>query len=85
MREVWASLAICMIWLAVLFTAVYAPDIVTSSSGGSDTATIPSGFFVALFAVNAYGFLVAGWPLPLTVAIGAAVTFLMFSVAMPTM
>jgi ring-1,2-phenylacetyl-CoA epoxidase subunit PaaE len=36
---------------------------------------------LALFAVNAYGFLVAGWPLPLTVAIGAAVTFLMFSVA----
>jgi hypothetical protein len=57
MREIWASLAICVIWLAVLFTAVYAPDLVTSSSGGSDTATIPSGVFVALFAT------IATWPI----------------------
>ena len=57
MSEVWAALAICVIWIAVLFTAVYAPDVVTSSSGGSDTATIPSGLFVALFAT------IATWPI----------------------
>lgn len=36
---------------------------------------------LALFAVEAYGFLVAGWSLWVTVPIGTAVTFLMFSVA----
>jgi ring-1,2-phenylacetyl-CoA epoxidase subunit PaaE len=36
---------------------------------------------LALFAVEMYGFLAAGWPLGVTVAMGIAVTFLMFSVA----
>ncbi|HKY56733.1 MAG TPA: fatty acid desaturase [Aeromicrobium sp.] len=36
---------------------------------------------LGLFALELYGFFLAGWPLPLTVAMGAAVTFLMFSVA----
>lgn len=49
-REMWASLAISVIWLAVLFTAVFGPDIVSISSGGNST-TIPSGVAVALFAV----------------------------------
>ena len=48
-RETWASLAIAAMWLAVLFAAVFAPDIVTSSNDGSHT-TIPSGVAVALFA-----------------------------------
>jgi hypothetical protein len=56
MSELWASLAIMVIWLAVLFAVVYAPDIVTRSAGG-DNSTIPSGTFVALFAT------IATWPI----------------------
>ena len=48
-REMWASLAISVMWLAVLFAAVFAPDIVSSSNDGNST-TIPSGVAVALFA-----------------------------------
>lgn len=54
--EMWASLAIVVIWLAVLFAAIYGPDVVTSSSGGSDSATIPSAVVMALFAC------IATWP-----------------------
>jgi hypothetical protein len=60
-RELWASLAISVMWLAVLFAAVFAPDIVSSSNDGSST-TIPSAVAVALFAaigtraVAKYGF-----------------------------
>jgi F0F1-type ATP synthase assembly protein I len=48
-RELWASLAISMMWLAVLFDAVFGPTFVSTSSGGNST-TIPSAVFVALFA-----------------------------------
>ena len=48
--EVWASVAIGAIWLAVALTAMFGPDLILTSSGGSDTARIPSGVFVALFA-----------------------------------
>ena len=54
--EMWASLAIVVMWLAVLFAAIYGPDVVTSSSGGSDSATIPSAVVMALFAC------IATWP-----------------------
>jgi hypothetical protein len=47
--EMWASLAIAMMWLAVLFDAVYGPDFVGRSTDGS-SATIPSAIFVAFFA-----------------------------------
>jgi uncharacterized RDD family membrane protein YckC len=59
--EVWASLAISVIWLAVLFTAVYGGDIVTINAGGG-SSKVPSGVVVALFAflatwaVARYGF-----------------------------
>jgi hypothetical protein len=59
--EMWASLAIIAMWLAVLFDAVWGPDFVSSSSGGS-TTTIPSAIVVAVFAylgtrvVARYGF-----------------------------
>ena len=59
--EMWASLTIVVIWLSVLFDAVFGPDIVTSSAGG-DRATVPSAVPVALFAffatwvVARYGF-----------------------------
>jgi hypothetical protein len=61
-REVWASVAITAMWVAVAVTAVWGPNLVTTSSGGSDSATIPSGVIVAFFAaigswaVAKYGF-----------------------------
>jgi hypothetical protein len=48
-------------WLAVLFDAVWGPDFVSSTTGGS-TTTIPSSIVVAVFAylgtrvVARYGF-----------------------------
>lgn len=53
-REMWASLAICAMWLAVLFSAVFGPDIVSRSTDGSAT-TIPSAVAVALFAAVGTG------------------------------
>lgn len=47
--EMWASLAIAVIWLSVLFDAVFGPDIVTTSVGG-DTSVVPSAVVVAIFA-----------------------------------
>ena len=58
--EMWASLAIAVIWLSVLFTAVSGPDIVTVN--GSNSSTIPAAVALALFAslatwpVARYGF-----------------------------
>jgi hypothetical protein len=48
-REMWASLAIAVIWLSALFDAIYGPDIVNRSAGG-DFSTVPSAVAVALFA-----------------------------------
>jgi hypothetical protein len=58
--EMWTSLAIIVIWLSVLFDAVFGPDIVNHSAGG-DSSTVPSAVAVALFAslatwVVAHGF-----------------------------
>jgi hypothetical protein len=59
--EMWASLAIVAMWLAVLFDAVWGPDFVSSTTGGS-TTTIPSSIIVEVFAylgtrvVARYGF-----------------------------
>jgi hypothetical protein len=59
--EMWASLAIVVMWLAVLFDAVFGPDIVNSTAGG-DHSVVPSAVAVALFAflgtwvVARYGF-----------------------------
>ena len=47
--EMWASLAIAIMWLAVLFTSIYGPDIATISAGG-DSSHVPSGIVVAFFA-----------------------------------
>lgn len=48
--EVAASIAIGVMWLAVLFDALFGPDIVTSNAGGTNTSTVPSAVAVALFA-----------------------------------
>jgi hypothetical protein len=60
-REMWAAVSITVIWLAVLFTAVFGPDIV-STSAGVNAATVPSVVVVVPFAffatwpVAKYGF-----------------------------
>jgi hypothetical protein len=48
--EMWASLGIMMMWLAVLFDAVYGGSFVSTSGDGPYSTTIPSAIFVALFA-----------------------------------
>jgi len=47
--EVWASLAIGVIWLAVMFTAIWGGNIVTVSAGGG-SSSVPSAIVVAFFA-----------------------------------
>ena len=47
--EMWASLAIAVMWIAVAVSAVWGPDFV-SSSGATNSTTIPSGIAVAMFA-----------------------------------
>ena len=59
-HEMWAALAIVVIWLAVLFDAVFGPNIVSTSA--SSSTSVPSAVVVALFAwlatrpVAKYGF-----------------------------
>jgi hypothetical protein len=61
-REMWASLAIVSMWLAVLFDALFGPDLVASNGAGANTTSIPSAVIVVLFAylgtrvVARYGF-----------------------------
>jgi hypothetical protein len=45
----WVSLAIAVIWLSVLFDAIYGPDIVSRSYIG-DFVSVPSAVIVAFFA-----------------------------------
>ena len=50
LAEVAASIAIGVIWLAVLFDALFGPDIVTNNGGGTNTSSVPSAVVVAFFA-----------------------------------
>jgi hypothetical protein len=50
LAEVAASIAIGVMWLAVLFDALFGPDIVTSNGAGTSTSSTPSAVVVALFA-----------------------------------
>jgi hypothetical protein len=58
--ELWASLAIIGMWLAVLFDGIYGPDFISTS--GTNTTTIPSVIVLVPFAflgtrtVARYGF-----------------------------
>lgn len=47
--EMWGTLAISLMWLAVLFDGIYGGDIVAVSNDGNSTR-IPSAVAVALFA-----------------------------------
>jgi len=59
--EMWASLAIAVMWLSVLFTAIYGSNIQNSTVGGT-SSSVPSAIVVAFFAffgtwvVAKYGF-----------------------------
>ena len=53
-REMWATVAIIAMWVAVLFVGVYGGD-ATFPSVDSSTTTIPSGVLVALFAAIGTG------------------------------
>ena len=60
-RDMWTSLAITVIWLAVLFDSLFGPNIYSHDAGGN-AATVPSAVAVAFFglfatvAVAKYGF-----------------------------
>ena len=47
--EMWASLAIAVIWLAVLFDAIFGPNIVSTTPGGT-TSIVPSAVVLAISA-----------------------------------
>jgi hypothetical protein len=51
-RDMWASLTIVAIWLAVAVSAAFGPDLKSFDVSGSNT-TIPSAILVALFAMFA--------------------------------
>ena len=62
--EMWASLAIIVIWLSVLADAIFGPDIVANNGVADigERTTVPSAVVVSLFAflatwvVAKYGF-----------------------------
>jgi hypothetical protein len=52
LRELWASVAVSVIWIAVALAAIYGADITSATVGGT-TSTVPSGVVVGFFAVFA--------------------------------
>jgi hypothetical protein len=51
LRDVWASLAIFAMWIAVAVASVWGPNAVFQSNDGNGS-TIPTVVFVALFAAT---------------------------------
>lgn len=51
-RWIWTALTIVSMWVAVLFTGIYAPSIEAQSSNG-DTFSVPTAVAVAFFAAIA--------------------------------
>lgn len=51
-REMWASLVIVAIWVAVAISAAFGPSLKTFDVSGS-SVSIPSGILVAFFAMFA--------------------------------
>jgi uncharacterized membrane protein len=49
-RDLWASLAISVMWLTVMIVSLWGPDIHADDVSGSNS-TIPSGVVLGLFAV----------------------------------
>jgi hypothetical protein len=47
--EMWASLAITMMWVAVTVDAIWGPNLVVTDAGG-DRTSLPSAVIIALFA-----------------------------------
>ena len=47
--EMWASLAITVMWLAVLFDAMFGPNITSTTPGGT-SSSVPSAVALAFFA-----------------------------------
>ena len=60
-RDMWASIAITAIWLSVTLGALFGPDIVSNTPGGT-YSRVPSAIVIAFFATIAtwlvarYGF-----------------------------
>jgi len=48
--ELWPSLTITVMWLAVLFSALFGPSIEVSNASGTNTSSTPSAVVIALFA-----------------------------------
>lgn len=48
--QLWASLAITVMWITVLLDALWGPDIETSNGAGTNTSSVPSAVVIALFA-----------------------------------
>ena len=46
----WTGVAICSMWMAVLFTALFAPSLEATSAGGDTTKLPLAGIVVAVVA-----------------------------------
>jgi hypothetical protein len=51
-RWIWTAITIVSMWVAVLFTGIWAPSLEAESAGG-DTISVPAAVAVAFFAAIA--------------------------------